>query len=121
LRGGGMDAFLKMTGIMFVLAIILFIWLGIWVYKKSKTPEWQQASKEFQDKKREMDAKVICPQCQKSGHVSTEYVTLKKGVSGAKATGAILTGGVSLVATGLSRKEGATKATCANCGSTWYF
>ncbi len=45
----------------------------------------------------------------------------KKGISGGKATGAILTGGVSLLATGLSRKEAATAATCGNCKSGWHF
>lgn len=48
-------------------------------------------------------------------------VTRKKGVSGAKATGALMTGGVSLLATGLSRKEGLTQAHCEKCGSTWDF
>ena len=44
-----------------------------------------------------------------------------KGISGAKATGAVLTLGWSLLATGLSRKEQATQAHCSNCGSTWDF
>jgi hypothetical protein len=48
-------------------------------------------------------------------------VKVKRGISGGKATGAVLTGGVSMLATGLSRKEAATKATCGNCGSRWVF
>lgn len=36
-------------------------------------------------------------------------------------TGAILTGGVSILATGLSRKEAATEAFCTHCKSTWQF
>jgi ABC-type nickel/cobalt efflux system permease component RcnA len=64
---------------------------------------------------------MICPHCQTKGQVRTKKISQKKGVSGAKATGAILTGGVSLLATGLSRKEDATQAHCDNCNSTWYF
>ena len=35
--------------------------------------------------------------------------------------GALLTGGVTMLATGLSQEDVITKATCANCGSTWLF
>jgi hypothetical protein len=48
-------------------------------------------------------------------------VKLKKGVSGGKAAGAIMTGGLSVLAVGLSRKEDATEAKCSNCGSVWHF
>lgn len=64
---------------------------------------------------------MICPHCQNKGRVLTKQTLQKKGVSGAKATGAILTGGVSLVATGLSRKEASTQAHCVVCNSTWNF
>jgi hypothetical protein len=67
------------------------------------------------------NANMICPHCQKSGHVHTKGIEVKKGISGGKATAAVLTGGVSLLATGLSRKEAATQAHCDNCGSTWQF
>ena len=73
------------------------------------------------EKERRQDAQIICPQCQVKGHVTTFKVTLKKGVSGGKVTGAILTGGLSLLATGLSRNEAATEAKCTNCGSVWHF
>lgn len=63
----------------------------------------------------------ICPHCQTKGFVRTIPVKRKKGVSGAKVTGALLTFGVSILATGLSRKEGLTQAHCGNCGSTWDF
>ena len=63
----------------------------------------------------------ICPHCQTKGFVHTKPVTRKKGISGAKATGAVLTGGLSILATGLSRKEGSTQAHCTNCNSTWDF
>lgn len=64
---------------------------------------------------------MICPHCQTKGQVRTKKITQKKGVSGGKATGAILTGGISLLATGLSRTEVATQAHCDNCSGTWYF
>jgi len=64
---------------------------------------------------------MICPHCQTKGRVLTKAVTQKKGISGGKATGALLTGGISLVATGLSRKEVSTQAHCLTCGSTWHF
>ena len=64
---------------------------------------------------------LVCPHCQEQGAVRTKAVRNKKGISGAKATGAILTGGVSILATGLSRKEAQTAAHCDNCGSGWHF
>ncbi len=64
---------------------------------------------------------MICPHCQQQGTVHTRPVTQKKGVSGGKATAAVLTGGISLLATGLSRKEQNTQAHCVNCNSTWFF
>jgi Flp pilus assembly protein TadB len=64
---------------------------------------------------------MICPHCHERGQINTKTVTQKKGISGGKATGAILTGGVSLLATGLSRKERNTEAYCRNCKNTWIF
>jgi predicted RNA-binding Zn-ribbon protein involved in translation (DUF1610 family) len=70
---------------------------------------------------RAQTAKIVCPQCQVAGKVTTRAIKQKKGISGGKATGAVLTSGVSMLATGLSRKEGATAAACGNCGSHWVF
>lgn len=67
------------------------------------------------------DAAIICPHCHVRGKVTTQTVKMKRGISGGKATAAILTVGVSLLATGLARKEKTTKATCHNCGAVWYF
>lgn len=64
---------------------------------------------------------MICPHCQTKGTVRTKQVDRKKGVSGGKATAALLTGGVSMLATGLSRKETWTHAKCEQCGSEWDF
>lgn len=67
------------------------------------------------------NAAMVCPHFQSKGTVTTERVKMKKGVSGTKATAAVLTGGVSILATGLSRKEELTKAHCTSCGNTWHF
>jgi hypothetical protein len=55
---------------------------------------------------------MVCPHCNTRGQIRTQGVVNKKGISGGKATAAIFTGGVSLLATGLSRKEAATQARC---------
>jgi len=62
---------------------------------------------------------MVCPHCNVKGKVRTKRVTNKKGVSGGKATAAILTGGFSLLAVGLSRKEANTQARCGNCANSW--
>jgi len=64
---------------------------------------------------------MICPHCQTKGMVYTKQVKKKKGISGGKATAAVLTAGFSILATGLSRKEKSTEAHCDNCGATWHF
>jgi hypothetical protein len=67
------------------------------------------------------DSQIVCPQCGTTGYVTTRKLKAKKGLSGGKATGAVLTAGVSILATGLSRKEMVTRAACANCRSQWTF
>jgi hypothetical protein len=62
---------------------------------------------------------VICPHCQNKGEVYTGQSRQKSGISGGKATGAILTGGLSLLATGLSKKVWVTYAYCKNCEMIW--
>jgi len=64
---------------------------------------------------------MICPHCLAQGQVSTSTVKRKQGISGGKATGAVLTLGWSLLATGLSRKVESTQARCGNCGAVWNF
>lgn len=68
-----------------------------------------------------LNKSMICPHCQQAGQVRTKVITQKKGVSGGKATAAVLTGGLSLLAVGLSRKEDAIQAHCDNCKNTWSF
>ena len=69
----------------------------------------------------EPNPEIVCPHCQMKGRVLTKPIKKKAGISGAKATGALLTGGVSVLATGLSRKEAVTELHCKNCSSTWHF
>jgi DNA-directed RNA polymerase subunit RPC12/RpoP len=64
-------------------------------------------------------SEIVCPYCQKKGFVKTKAIKQKKGISGAKATGAVFTMGVSILATGLSRKEKVTQLTCGSCKMTW--
>lgn len=68
-----------------------------------------------------LNSAMVCPHCQTKGKIRTQHVTQKKGVSGGKATAALLTGGTSLLAVGLSRKEGGTQAMCMECRNTWIF
>jgi hypothetical protein len=68
-----------------------------------------------------INPQVICPHCQTRGTVRTIPIKKKTGISGGKATAAFLTGGVSLLATGLSRKEAFTQAHCGNCNSVWSY
>jgi hypothetical protein len=64
-------------------------------------------------------ALLNCPHCGAGGRVTRKRVKVKRGVSGAKATGAVLTAGLSLFAVGLSRKETVTQLSCRSCRMTW--
>lgn len=68
-----------------------------------------------------INAKLICPHCQTQGKVRARLTERKAGISGGKATAALLTGGISLLATGLSRKQQITEARCGECSSVWQF
>ena len=72
---------------------------------------------------------LVCPHCQVRGRVATSQIKSKQGISGGKATGpcslvgspfAVLTGGLSLLATGLSKKKLVTEARCGNCSMSWH-
>lgn len=68
-----------------------------------------------------VNPQIICPHCGVKGQVRTKLTKQKKGISGGKAAGAIMTAGLSMLATGLARKEQVTQAKCENCGSIWFF
>lgn len=65
--------------------------------------------------------KLLCPHCGKQGCVHTQPIKMKAGISGGKAMAGLMTGGLSLLATGLSRKQSLTEAWCSNCKSKWHF
>jgi hypothetical protein len=64
---------------------------------------------------------LVCPHCQVQGGVRTLRGKGKKGISGGKATAAVLTMGLPIGAAGLSRKQIMTRAKCTNYGVTWDF
>lgn len=62
---------------------------------------------------------IVCPYCYTQGQVATWPEERKHGISGAKATGAVLTGGASVLFTGLSQKQKVLAARCDNCLTSW--
>lgn len=62
----------------------------------------------------------VCPHCRAEGQVIGRLVKQKKGVSGGKLTGAVLTAGLSILGTGLSRKQQVTELHCTSCNMTWH-
>jgi hypothetical protein len=62
---------------------------------------------------------VMCPHCQTKGQMLLERAAVKQGISGAKMTGALLTGGASILATALYGTQWVQKATCLNCQTAW--
>jgi hypothetical protein len=108
-----------MSGVEFFLYALLIIggfFLFMFVLSRVLTPEQIQESLHGK-----LNPQLFCPHCQVTGKVRTKKEKTSKGIHGGKATGAVLTGGVSLLATGLSRKEDVTKCHCENCKSEWVF
>ena len=124
-----MDAFVIIVFVVIVGAIIA----GVVAHKQEQEALGKMSSTEraaYFARKRDAAASLswgpinralLCPHCQARGKVRTQNLKLKKGISGGKATAAVLTGGVSLLATGLSRRESTTQAHCDSCNSTWNF
>ena len=117
--------FLAVLGVLAVLVILVAV---SEIRKQAKmSPEekvaYLQSLKDMQrgNQYGPFNSALICPHCQSKGAVRTKQVDRKKGVSGGKATAALLTGGVSMLATGLSRKEKWTHALCEKCTSDWDF
>jgi hypothetical protein len=61
----------------------------------------------------------VCRHCQVRGKVTTKTTKVKRGTSGGKATGAVLTIGLSMLASRLSHKEKMTHYRCGNCKVVW--
>ncbi len=68
---------------------------------------------------RNLRPKVVCKFCNEAGHVTVTPAERKRGISGSKATGALLTGGLSLLAVGLSRKDVVSAMHCHKCSMQW--
>ncbi len=96
--------------------LLAFIVWVIYMYAKSK----KQTPTEFQQQQ-SLNQNMICPHCNTKGSVTTKKVKRKQGISGGKATAAVLTCGISMLGTGLSRKQQMTEATCNHCGMSWSF
>lgn len=94
---------------------------GIWYEKR--TPE-QKARMKAQ-KHGKLVPELICPHCQAKGKVRVQSHKRKTGYSAAKTvskgTAAMLTGGASLLGTGvnISRYAKGTRMHCGNCTTSW--
>ncbi len=86
-----------------------------------KAYERQKEKEELSRLHGEITPEIICPHCQEKGNVHTQKHTKQQGINGAKATMGVFTGGLSLLATGLSDSKMVTKAFCENCQQTWLF
>jgi hypothetical protein len=104
----------------FVLLLCTLDWNMIFEELASAPGKAKQREASERNRKRKQQSQILCPHCQQKGGVTTRPVKRKKGISGGKATAAVITGGVSVLATGLSRKENETEAKCSKCGSIWY-
>lgn len=62
-----------------------------------------------------------CPHCKTVEQINTRKVDLTKGISGGKAVAGLLTGGLSILAVGISRQETKTEARCGKCNNIWHF
>ena len=81
----------------------------------------RELENEAMKKQRALDRNMICPYCHATGTVTTTKVKKKSGIHGGKATAAVLTAGLTLIGTGLSRKNTMTQAHCSKCGATYTF
>lgn len=63
---------------------------------------------------------IKCPHCDSTGTVESRQVKAKQGISGGKATAAVLTAGFSILGTGLSRKQKMTEMKCTKCKTVWH-
>lgn len=91
--------------------VFIIVFVGLGIYAAIRKENAYQAEPP--------NPHLVCPHCQTKGQVKTRAITRKKGISGGKATGAIMTAGISMAATGLSRKENATHMHCLACNTEW--
>lgn len=103
-----------MEGFIFLVAAVVVL---VFIIKNGEGDDGNAAM----SAKADMEKQMICPYCQTKGSVTTRKIKQKVGVSGGKATAALLTCGISLLGTGLSRKQEMTQANCNHCGSVYTF
>ena len=66
-----------------------------------------------------LNPEIVCPHCQVKGRVHLKNQSVKGGISDAKAAAAVMTGGASVLLTGLAKKVNLTQAYCENCQVVW--
>jgi len=66
-----------------------------------------------------VNSKLKCKYCEEVGSVHYRRVYKKTGFSTGKAVAGLITGGTSILATGLAKKEGVAKFYCGNCEMSW--
>lgn len=95
--------------------------MGVWVFLIVCVGigVWMSIARNRREAERPPSPVLVCPHCQVRGHVVAHPIRTKDGISGAKAAGAILTGGVSMLGTGLSRSSAKTLMHCGNCETDW--
>lgn len=108
-----MDTF---WSVLVLIGAALLIWFNIWIHQSDEAAQRRAAVRAEHERQRQA---LVCPHCHAAGQVDPVLVRNKQGISGGKATGAVLTGGVSLLLTGLARKQTMTQMHCGNCGMTW--
>ncbi|HPT73063.1 MAG TPA: hypothetical protein PLE74_12375 [Candidatus Cloacimonadota bacterium] len=111
------------------IAIVLLTWVMISNKRRENIEYNRRASLSIEQRFKEdaeceygkKNTMMICPHCQSKGTIRIKPIKKRTGISGGKATAAVLTGGVSVLATGLSHKEDLTQAHCGKCKNTWTF
>jgi len=117
---------------LFIFGIVVAIFATINHFREKKKlekltykerQELERIQRQFEEDKERgtLNAAMVCPHCQTKGVVRTKKIKQKQGISGGKATAALLTGGASLVLVGLSKKTDVTQAECENCHCQWLF
>lgn len=118
------------VGLLIGIGVVLFIaavgfWIALYVPSGAEARATQDsirlAVQSGADAAAAADAHLICPHCQTRGTVSTVLAKVKNGISAGKVTGAVLTAGYSVLATGLSSKKVVTQAHCGTCRASWTF
>ncbi len=108
-----MVQFLVFVGVVILVGSVIGVANAVEEQKKiDKMPPRQRAAFLAQRMSAQLDQQwgrvnsaMICPHCQNRGTTRTMAVQRKAGISGGKATAAVITGGWSLLATGLARKN----------------